>query len=124
MKNFKPLIALLVLLSFLASCTSSNDDEVEPQTTDLQITVVNELGQRINAANVTIYQLKTDYTNNSNAIDSGITGSNGVITFENLRAINYYFYIENAPATNNLTQFKTIAPLTSNMVNTVTVLIE
>ena len=122
MKSLKVLF-LLSLLAMLVSC-GEPDENAEPQTTDLQITVVNELGQRINAANVTIYQLKTDYTNNINAIDSGITEVNGVITFENLRAINYYFYIEKAPATNEFTEQKTIAPLTSNMLNTVTVLIE
>lgn len=122
MKKLEVLL-LLSLLAVLVSC-GEPDENVEPQTTDLQITVVNELGQRINAANVTIYQLKTDYTNNINAIDFGTTDSKGVITFKNLRTINYYFYIEKAPANNEFTEQKTIAPLTSNMLNTVTVLIE
>ncbi len=115
---------IFILTLFISSCHVDNSEEVEPQTTDLQITVVNELGQRINAANVTLYQLKTDYTNNINAVDFGTTDSKGVITFKNLRTINYYFYIEKEPATNEFTEQKTIAPLTSSMLNTVTVLIE
>ncbi len=115
---------IFIVTLFISSCHVDNSEEVEPQTTDLQITVVNELGQRINAANVTLYQLKTDYINNINAVDFGTTDSKGVVTFKNLRTINYYFYIEKEPATNEFTEQKTIAPLTSNMLNTVTVLIE
>ena len=118
------ILVLLISLVVISSCKKSKDDDVDPQTTDLQITVVNELGERISGASVILYRLKTDYLNNINSIDSTTTNRSGQVEFKDLNTINYYFHIEKTPATNEFTEQKTIAPLTKNMLNTVTVLIE
>lgn len=117
-------IILFVSVLFFTSCKKSKDDTVEPQTTDLQITVVNELGERVINANVTLFRLKNDYAYSLNPVGLGTTDSKGQVIFKGLRAMNYYFYVEKDLANNDNTEYKTNAPITSYLLNTVTVLIE
>tara|TARA_R110001592_G_scaffold247812_1_gene509949 strand:+ start:6938 stop:7306 length:369 start_codon:yes stop_codon:yes gene_type:complete len=62
--------------------------------TKLKITVLNELGNVVEGAKVTIYKTKADYNAEKNAVqEAQLSNNKGQVTFKKLDAIPYYVLV-------------------------------
>lgn len=87
-------ICLRVLQLFaivLISCEKTVFIDNPPQ---LEITVLDESGNRVQDANVTLYGSEEDWKAKSTALQSELTNSQGVVLFENLEEQIYFFYAQ------------------------------
>jgi len=86
----------LILLSLIALSTLSFSNEAEAQifNTKLKITVVDELGNIVPDAKVTLYGSEADYNKEVNAVQPfQLTDSKGRVTFKKLDAKSYYVIV-------------------------------
>ncbi|HEY8401383.1 MAG TPA: hypothetical protein VIK89_08985 [Cytophagaceae bacterium] len=118
------LIFLAGALVILASCSNKDDDPEPRNTTDLEVVVVNELGERQSGATVNIYRLYDDYLHNNNSLGAKITNSEGKVVFTNLSAINYYIDVVKGTLDNYSGVYKTPAPITYKETTTITIAIK
>lgn len=58
--------------------------------TSLTLTILDELGNRVEGATVRLYENETDYTAEKNPSHEGVTDAKGVVRFKNLKAIAYF----------------------------------
>jgi hypothetical protein len=90
----KKQILLIVAVVAMAISTISCKKEEEPPVpakTELQITVLDNLGNPVNAASVTIYTTLTDWNNDTNPVQgTKTTGTDGIVLFSDLQPIVYY----------------------------------
>ena len=90
MKNSLLVVTLISLSSFcIQSC--SKDSIESPKTTSLEITIRDDLGNIIPNATVKLYQSETDYKNETNSLSVKTSNASGVVIFDNLTSIKYYF---------------------------------
>ena len=86
----------LILLSLIALSTLSFSNEAEAQifNTKLKITVVDELGNIVPDAKVTLYGSEADYNKEVNAVQPfQLTDSKGRVIFKKLDAKSYYVIV-------------------------------
>lgn len=82
----------LYLFSFImiVGLTSYNTPEEQLLSTKLRITVIDELGNPIEGATVTLYKSEAEYRANENEVQSAETDKKGRVTFKELEPIAYY----------------------------------
>ncbi len=90
--------------------------------TTLKVTVINELGNPVKGAEVTLYLTEEDYRAETNpATETLITDESGVVRFKKLEPVEYYVHAVFEKKTNIGAGVKTEALLEgkTNRVNTV-----
>lgn len=124
----KKLIFIIVIfisltISFNSCKKDTSTTSTTPPPTQLQITVTDNLGNIVTGATVTLYSDKTDWQNQTNALYTAQTDANGKVTFSNLSTIIYYWYAQSGCKNNFYNGICTTNPLTANITNTVTAII-
>jgi len=70
--------------------------------TKLKITVLNELGNVVEGAKVTIYKSEADYNAEKNAVqEAQLTNNKGQVTFKKLDSIPYYVIVRKGEMDNS-----------------------
>ncbi len=87
----KSSIFLFILAFSLTAFTSVNKSNKELLPTSLRITVLNELGNPVEGASVTLFKTEADYDNEENPVQETLkTDEKGRVTFKQLEPIEYY----------------------------------
>lgn len=109
----------ICFLVFLSVFSSHAQAQVLP--TKLRVTVIDNLGNFVEGAQVTIFASEEDYRNNTNPITCCPTDKKGRVTFEGLQAISYFIDASKGDQNNNGEGVKTapLVPKKLNKVNTV-----
>ena len=108
------------------SATGATDSTINTisiiNPTELKVKVIDNLGNPISGAVVTLYNNKSDYNNFANAVATTTTNTNGYMYFSSntssISTVAYYYYISYGCKDNvhNATHFST--PLVANTLNT------
>lgn len=97
MKNIKK---FLFLIFFIPLMFQANEAEAQ-FTTKLRLTVLDDLGNTVEGAEVTLYKTKTDYEKEVNAVqETVLTDEKGRVTFKKLEAISYYVIVRKGDMNN------------------------
>jgi hypothetical protein len=119
--NMKKSIFFLLAIIGLAIPGSCKKDQPDP--TSLEINVIDELGNIVSGASVELYSSENDWNNATNQIGKTlISDALGIVTFDNVSNIKYYWYAEK-DCKNNVNGAITSAALTANMKTKVNVVI-
>ena len=119
MKNMKK---FLFLLFFIPLMFQTNEAEAQ-FSTKLRLTVLDDLGNTVERAEVTLYKTKSDYENEINAVQQTvITDKKGRVTFKKLEAISYYVTVHKGDM-NNQGAGEIISALEPKKLNKVNVII-
>lgn len=110
------------LILVLFTLTSFNGAE-EFLPTKLRITVIDELGNIVEGATVTIYTSEEDYRSNENHIRKEVTDKKGRVTFTDMEPISYFIDARMGDK-NNDGKGAVTAPLLEGKVNKVNTVIE
>lgn len=116
----------LILLVLISSCTSSEDDGIviEP-TTSLEITLKDNLGNNLQDVVVKLFSSQDDWENQTNQVGSTkYSDASGVVRFNDLSNIKYYWYAEKGCANNIYGSITTVSPIEKTKVTTVTSILE
>src|SRR5436305_572051 len=111
--SLKPFIASTLLL------TNCSKKQTPPPPTSLQITLSDELGNKVSGASVVLYGSQNDWDNATNAISSQLSDANGVATFSNLATQKYYWFARKDCKNNISGSSTTQSPLAAKQTNTV-----
>ena len=107
----------LIGLAILFSCKK------EPPTS-LELTIKDDLGNIVTGASVELYSSETDWSNGTHQIGTtGTSDASGKVKFNNLSAIQYYWFVEKDCKNNVNGSITTVSVLTANMMNTVNVIL-
>lgn len=119
---FKRILIALPFVLVLSSFSLNKQDNIFD--TKLRITVLDDLGNPIEGANVTLYGSEEDYKASENAIDKPhTTDDRGRTTFEELEAKMYWVYAEKGNKNNNMMGVHTDT-LKENRTNKVNIVIQ
>lgn len=113
MKNKNTGLLYLIAITFLVFLSSCND---ETQTTDLNLTFVDDKGSPIENATVSLYANKNDWTNATNPIRVETTVADGSVVFTDLESKIYYIEGASGNLNNWSTTIESII-LEANVVN-------
>lgn len=92
---------LLIFISF-AGLAHTNEASAQILSTKLKITVVDELGNIVKDAKVTLYATEADYNKEQNPVQPyKLTDSKGRVTFKKLAAKSYYVIIRKGDKDNS-----------------------
>lgn len=94
------------------SCSKTKLVDVDPQ---LEITVVNDGEILQSGVDVKLYESQSDWNSKTNEIDQATTDSNGVVHFDGLEPIVYFFSAEKGALTNEETTVKVSKALQYNV---------
>ena len=117
----KSILITLAFLSFFSMSFIAADEQL--LSTSLRITILNELGNVEEGANVVLYKSEEDYDDGANAVDIGVTDKKGRVNFRNLEPIVYFVHAENGERNNYGAGIQT-TPLTQGKMNRVNIVIE
>lgn len=85
---------LITLALIFGSFFTTLEQPDQILNTKLKITVLNELGNVVEGAKVTIYKTKADYNAEKNAVqEAQLSNNKGQVTFKKLDAIPYYVLV-------------------------------
>lgn len=94
-------LILISLVSFLAFA-QTQEATAQIFSTKLKITVLNDLGNVVEDARVTIYRNEADYIKETNAVQPyQLTDSKGRVTFKNLETRSYYVIVRKGDMDNS-----------------------
>src|SRR5438105_15185676 len=111
--KMKTILSVLLICSTLL-LTNCSKKETPPPPTSLQITLTDDLGNKMSGVSVKLYASQNDWYNLSNQIGSTqISDANGVVTFSDLSAIKYYWWAQKDCKSNLSGSSTTKAPLTA-----------
>ena len=110
-------IALILFVSMLSSFTA-----YPPLPTNAKITIVDELGNMVEGATVTLYTSKEDYREEVNPVQTGLTSAKGIVTFKKLDPKVYFIHAYKGDKNNNFAGVETNA-LTEGKMNKITIVI-
>ena len=114
----------IFLIAFtLLSLTATHNAEAQLFPTNLKVTVLDELGNSVEEAQVNLYKTKEAYLKSENALFSGTTNANGMVKFKKLDATNYFIEVIKADKRNDGLGAET-EPLTKGKTNKVNVVIQ
>lgn len=82
------LLAVLALTSSFSLKEGRHKDQLLP--TKLRITIIDNLGNLIEGAEVSIYATKEDYQGSVNAVQTLITDKKGRVTFKEVEPVTYF----------------------------------
>ena len=89
--NLKISKYLIVFILFLAGSAIAQDNKI--LSTKLQITILNNLGNPVMGAQVSIYESEDDYLGDKNVIGTVMAADKkGRVMFKDLKPIKYYIY--------------------------------
>jgi len=114
MKSISTLLLYFVLTSFSSS-------DLLP--TSLKITIVDELGNVVKGADVTLYPTEKDYREETNPIASSVTDAKGRVTFKKLKPAVYFVHAIKEKRNNNAAGVQTDM-LIAGKINKITIVIE
>lgn len=117
----KILFWVLILGAVMVATHSGNS---APQLIYLKVTVVDEVGNRVEGATVTLFKTKDDHTNETNPIATQTTDNKGKCTFGNdvLEDISYYVLVRKGDM-NNYGGGEKIEALQKAKINRITIVI-
>lgn len=113
-------ITFLFVMIFLGTTV---DSSAQLLSTKLNITVVDELGNPVEDATVSIYKTKDDYMQSQDTLMSATTDKKGLVKFKDLEPVSYFVDARTAEKNNDGKGAK-IAPLEEGRVNKVNIVIE
>ncbi len=117
-------IATLTLSAILIGITlTSFNATMEFLPTKLRITVIDELGNNVEGATVTIYKSEEDYRNNEDSVQKEVTDKKGRVTFKDLEPVSYFIDARKGDK-NNDGKGAVTAPLLEGKINKVNTVIE
>lgn len=94
-------LIVISLVSFLAFA-QTQEASAQIFSTKLKITVLNDLGNVVKDARVTIYRNEADYIKETNAVQPyQLTDSKGRVTFKNLETRSYYVIVRKGDMDNS-----------------------
>lgn len=113
------IVALLIVVLFSTALTNTAEAQLLP--TKLRITVIDELGNYVEGATVSIYETEKDYLASENAIATMTTDKKGRVTFKEVKPMAYFVEAKFEEKNNNAAGVKTgeLAEGKLNKVNTV-----
>jgi len=115
----KHLTSLIIVAIFCCAFQLNN-----PLPTSLRITVLNELGNVVEGADVTLFATDEDYRKEENPVmDSQQTDRKGRVTFKNLQPKTYFVLAEKGDLNNNAAGVQTDI-LQEGRLNKVNIIIE
>ncbi len=92
---------LLIFISF-TGLAFTNEAKAQILSTKLKITVVDELGNLVKDAKVTLYATEADYIKEKNPVQPyKLTDSKGRVTFKKLAPKSYYVIIRKGDKSNS-----------------------
>ena len=94
-----------------------------PIRTQIVVTVLDEVGNPVEGAKVTLYETEEDYTKEVNPAAEGITEIKGVIRIKDLKPISYYVIVRKGDKDNSGGGEQT-GKLEGNRINKVTIIIQ
>src|SRR5712675_47190 len=110
MKNvLKWLLPLIIILTFDACSKSGNNSQ--KVTTGLQLTMTDSLGNKMTGASVALYSSSADWANRANAVATAVTDASGIVNFDSLSAIPYFWYASLDCRNNSTGIYTTNVPL-------------
>lgn len=96
----KKILLTTILFSFFAFGMAS-ESEAQIFSTKLKITVLDELGNVIPGAEVTLYKNKADYANETNPVqETAIANKKGIVKFKKLEQDEYFVLASKDDLTN------------------------
>ncbi len=116
-KNKQLLIALILIL--VTSVTS----QAQILPTQLQVTVIDGLGNFVEGADVSLYATQKDYQDSKNAVATGVTDAKGRVKFKDLK-VQAYFIDARTEEQNNDGEGVQTGVLTKGRLNKVNTVIE
>lgn len=120
MRTFCLLALLFVTMSFVS--VDKNSQGI--LKTSLLITVLDDLGNPVEGANVQLYKTEKDYLESTNPVtEKLLTDKKGKVMFKNLEPVAYYVNAERNGATNDGAGAKT-EKLVEKRLNKVNIIIE
>ena len=94
-------LTCIILLVFSGIFLNTNESEAQIFNTKLRITVLDDLGNAIEDAEVTLYANKGDYTKEVNPVqETQKTDNKGRVTFKKLDAQSYYVIVRKGDMSN------------------------
>lgn len=81
------LLSVFTLTLFLVVFESTAQKKIPA---NLRVTVIDELGNLLPGATVTLYTSQEDYTQSKNAISSAVSNKKGFVNFKKLKAQAYF----------------------------------
>lgn len=93
----KKLSILLALGFILMNSLPSN---AQLLNTKLQVLVMNDLGNAVEGAKVSLYKTQADYDKSENAVQTGETNGKGKVSFKKLEPTAYFMHVEKGELTN------------------------
>ena len=113
----------VILLAFCFLYVASNESKAQILKTKLKVTVLNELGNPVEDAKVTIFKNRSDYDEEKNAVDKfQMTNQKGAVTFKGLDSIPYYVMVVKGEM-NNFGRGEKVNSLEKGRLNKVNVVI-
>ena len=113
----------IVLLAFGFLLAMPNDSEAQLLKTKLKITVLNELGNPVEDAKVTIFKNRVDYDKEKNPVEKfQMTDHKGAVVFKGLDSIPYYVMVVKGEM-NNFGRGEKVNTLEKGRLNKVNVVI-
>jgi len=109
----------ILLMLFMASSITA----ASLLPTSLKITIVDELGNVVEGAKVTLYATEQDYRAETNPIDSSVTDSKGRVTFKKIKPAIYFVHAIKGEKNNNAAGVQT-DELIAGKINKITIVIE
>ena len=119
----KKVTTLFLGLILIGLTISSFDAHAEFLPTKLRITVIDELGNIVEGATITLYKNEADYRSNENPIQSLKTDKKGRATFTDLEPVSYFIDARKGDK-NNDGKGAVTAPLLEGKINKINTVIE
>ena len=92
-------------------------------STDLHITVIDDAGNYVEGAKVTLYKTMDDYNNGNPVADAETSDKKGRVRFKDLKPIEYYIYAQKGDM-DNIFNGQKVNQLVEGKVNKINVIIE
>lgn len=91
--------------------------------TNLKVTVIDDTGNFVEGATVTLYNSEEDYNNENAAVDPLVSNKKGQVHFKNIEARGYFLYAKKGDK-DNIFNGQKVKPLEEGKVNMINVIIE
>jgi hypothetical protein len=120
----KKVIFLIIALIGLMTINSCKKEEVKPTPTSLEVTLKDNLGNKISGASVKLYSSQTNWNNGANQVGTTqFSDASGKVKFNDLSNIKYFWFAEKDCQNNVNGGITTTSALTANVNNTVDVIL-
>lgn len=92
---------ILIFIVFVFTSFVNNFDKSQIINTSLRITVLNDLGNRVEGASVNIYSNESDYREEVNPVmEEKLTDTKGRVTFKKLQPTKYFVLVRKGDLNN------------------------